>query len=116
MVVAVLVGGVLFLTRGSDEVLPGDLQVARERTSWGLFTDQAGRIMSPERLSAVPGIVTVAVTNTDPLVGATFDVDELGVHVGIPPGATTRVSFDAPAGRYRFYDNTFLAEGVLEVR
>ncbi|WP_130288477.1 cupredoxin domain-containing protein [Pseudonocardia sediminis] len=115
-VLAVLVGSTLYLTPAVDQTRPGDLRVARERTGWGLFTDRAGRVMTPAVLTAEPGPVAIAVTNTDPLVGATFDIDELDVHVRIAPGSSVRVVVDAPPGRYRFSDDTFLAEGVLEVR
>ncbi|MET0191071.1 MAG: cupredoxin domain-containing protein [Pseudonocardia sediminis] len=114
-VLAVLVGSTLYLAPAVDQARPGDLRVARERTGWGLFTDRAGRVMAPAVLTAEPGPVAIAVTNTDPLVGATFDIDELDVQVRVAPGSTVRVVVDAPAGRYRYYDDTFLADGVLEV-
>ncbi|MEQ3554556.1 cupredoxin domain-containing protein [Pseudonocardia nematodicida] len=113
--VATAAAAVLFLTIADDPARPGDLQVARERDGWGLLTDQAGRTFAPDRLTAGPGTVTVAVTNTDPLVGLTFLVPDLGVAERVAPGSTARVTFDAPAGSYRFLDDTFLVEGTLVV-
>lgn len=115
LVAATAATAVLFAAIADDPARPGDLPVARERDGWGLFTDQAGRRFTPDRLTAAPGPVTIAVTNTDPLVGLTFVVPGLGVTERVAPGSTARITFDAPPGTHRFLDDTFLVEGTLTV-
>lgn len=115
LAVAAAVAAVLLLTASDDPARPGELQVTRERDGWGLLTDQAGRSFAPAQLRAAPGTVTIAVTDTDPLIGVTFLVPDLGVRERIAPGTTARVTFDAPAGTYPFLDDTFLVEGTLVV-
>ena len=115
LAVATAVAAVLFVTAADDPARPGDLQVTREREGWGLLTDQAGRSFAPARLTAAPGPVTIAVTNTDPLVGVRFLIPELGVRQEVAPGTTARVTFDAPAGSYTLLDDTFLVESSLVV-
>ena len=56
---------------------------------------------SPSSLSAAAGTVTVTVTNAGQLAH-TFTIDGL-VNVEVAPGETRTVSFNAPAGSYRFY-------------
>ncbi|GAA4997134.1 cupredoxin domain-containing protein [Pseudonocardia tropica] len=115
LVAVTAAAAVLFVTIADDPAQPGDLSVVRERDGWGLLTDQAGRRFAPDRLTAGPGPVTVAVTNTDPLVGLTFVVPDLGVSERVAPGSTARITFDAPPGTHRLLDDTFLVEGTLTV-
>ena len=47
---------------------------------------------------------TIEITNT----GAAehdFSIDELGIAVNLPPGATETVEINAPAGTYQYYCN-----------
>jgi len=69
-----------------------------------LLNEHAGLILVPRDLQAGIGAVTIAVTNTDPVDPASFEIDELDVHVGLLPGTTRRVTIDAAPGTYRFYD------------
>ena len=113
--VATVAAGGLFVTAGHDPARPGELQVARERDGGGQLADHAGRSFAPALLNAAPGPVTIAVTNTDPLIGLTFLVPELGVAQKVAPGTTARITCDAPAGSYPFLDDTVLVEGTLVV-
>lgn len=115
LVMATVVAAVMFVTARDEPARPGDLQVTRERDGWGLFTDNAGRSFAPAQVTATPGPVTIAATNSDPLIGMIFLIPELGVQEKIAPGTTARVTFDAPAGRYTMLDDKFLVEGTLEI-
>lgn len=101
LVSAVVVSLVLFATRTSDTGRPGDLRLAT-----------TGQHLSTQRLTASPGVVSIAVRNTDPVFPRSFDIDTLHVHVLVPPRTTRRVSFSAAGGRYRFSDNATATEAT----
>ena len=102
-----LVSALLFATRTSDPVEPGDLRL----TTTGLE-------FATHRLAAAAGSVTVDVRNDDPIWPRSFDIDTLGVHVLVPPATTRRITFTVTPGTYRFYDNataTAATRGTLVV-
>jgi len=55
-----------------------------------------------DKLSVDAGTVSVHVTNRDD-ASHTFTITELGVDLLVPVGKSTRVTFTAEAGEYRFY-------------
>lgn len=69
---------------------PGDLGVAVERQQW-----------LPPVLAAPAGGIDVWVDNRD-AARHTFTIRALGVSIDLPANHATRISFDAPAGAYRF--------------
>lgn len=70
----------------------------------------------PDELDGEPGEVSVFIDNQDTSLH-TFTIDELGVDVSIPPGKSTRVTFQAENGKYRFYCKPHAPDmdGTLEV-
>ena len=90
---AVVVGGVAYVTRTSEPRGVGDAVIAT-----------SGTRVAPQAVQAPAGSVTVHFTNADPVAPRSFDIDELGVHVIVPPRTSRRVTFTAPAGTYEFYD------------
>ena len=87
----VLIGLVAWgaLTTGA-ETSSGDISLISENVAF-----------SDTDLSTDPGQVSVTLENKD-LFWHTFTIDELGVDLRVPTGATLSVSFDAPPGIYRF--------------
>jgi plastocyanin len=62
----------------------------------------SGVAFSRTNLVTAEGSVTVRLSNED-LFWHTFTVDELQVDLAVPVGATRSITFEAPAGLYRFY-------------
>lgn len=91
--VALVIGLASFLTRGQEPAQADDLRVTT-----------SGLAVSPQRLETTAGKVTVALHNADPLFPRSFDVDDLDVHLIVPPRTTRRVRFTAVPGSYRFTD------------
>lgn len=89
LVAAVLAVGSSF-TYDDAARSPGDLGVAVERRDW-----------LPPALSAPAGRVGVWIDNRD-AARHTFTIKALDLSVDLPANHTTRVSFDAPPGTYRF--------------
>lgn len=105
---AVVTGGVAYATRTSEPAAPGDAAVVT-----------TGSRVTPQALEEPAGAVTVHVTNNDPVAPRSFDIDELDVHVIVPPRTSRRVTFEAPAGTYEYYDQITFTEatsGTLTVR
>lgn len=94
LVGAALVSALLFATRTSDPVEPGDLRLTTTGLKFGTH-----------RLSAASGSVTIDVRNDDPIWPRSFDIDALRVHVLVPPSTSRRITFTPAPGTYRFYDN-----------
>ncbi len=107
VLVAVVASAAGYLTRPQEEPAADDLRV----TTSGLAVDV-------DQLEAPAGMITIAIRNDDPLFVRSFDINDLDVHVTIPPRTWRRVSFEATAGSYEFHDEiTFTAdtEGILVV-
>ncbi len=105
--VALIVSGLLFLTRTDVAPRPGEVSI----TTTGLSV----RDRSPH---AAPGPVTIAVHNEDPVWARSFDLPAFDVHMLIPPATTRRVTITPAPGRYPFKDSataTSATSGVLIV-
>jgi plastocyanin len=87
---AVIAGGLASSAAGSDPPRTGDLTVRAHDISF-----------QPAEVVAPAGQISVRIDNRD-LVTHTFAVDGLGVDITVPGGKARRVTFNAPAGRYRF--------------
>jgi plastocyanin len=59
-------------------------------------------LYTSSELATSAGEVTLTLTNED-LWWHTFTIDELDVDLNVPMGAERSVTFNAPAGEYRFY-------------
>lgn len=67
-----------------------------------LVLTSSGVAFSRTDLVTAEGSVTVRMSNED-LFWHTFTIEELGVDLAVPVGATRSITFEAPAGLYRFY-------------
>jgi plastocyanin len=76
-----------------------------------------GLKFSTDQLNADGGRVAVFVDNKDQTLH-TFTIDELDVNLQVPAASKERITFDAPAGRYRFYcvPHESVMKGTLVVR
>jgi plastocyanin len=72
-----------------------------EAPAEALTIQSRGVAFSPDRLSAPPGEITVAMRNQD-LFWHTFSVPGLGVNMPVPVGGLRSVTFTAQPGTYRF--------------
>ena len=94
--VAIVVVGAAFavyvkVTLDEPEVRSGDLTLVAENLEF-----------STEELHANSGEISIVVDNKD-LGGHTFTIDKLDVDEALPGGTSTRVTFEATSGTYRYY-------------
>lgn len=81
-----------YLTRPQAHAQPGE----------DVLTNDGSRVV-PDRLVLDEGSEGEFIfRNDDPLYPRSFDVDELDLHVVVPPRTARRI--DLPAGEYEFYD------------
>jgi plastocyanin len=94
-VVVVIVGlafaGYVKATLDEPEVRSGDLTLVAENIEFSM-----------DHLHANSGEVSIVVDNKD-LGGHTFTIDKLDVDEALPGGTSTRFTFEAAPGEYRFY-------------
>lgn len=105
-------------------VLAGLAYTGYSRASYDSVVAQPGDVtliaknleFNTEKISTDAGQVTVHVTNDDNVLH-TFTIDELGVDLSIPGKAGGRITFDAPAGQYKFYcgPHSDVMKGTMEV-
>lgn len=88
---AFVVGIIALVTYKDASAQPGDIELIAEDFEF-----------SEDALQAEGGEVSVFVENKDSTFH-TFTIDELGVDLDVPAGASARVSFDADPGTYEFY-------------
>jgi plastocyanin len=79
------------LTLDEPAIRSGDLTLVAENIEF-----------SSEELHANSGEVSIVIDNKD-LAGHTFTIDKLDVDEALPGGTSTRFTFDAPSGTYRYY-------------
>lgn len=82
--------GLLGGARTAQALPPSDVHVITENMAFSNVT-----------VDANSGVVRVELENHD-LFWHTFTIEELGVDLKVPVGATQQVVFDAPSGTYRF--------------
>jgi plastocyanin len=90
MVLAALLAGAALSGRVSIEVPPDATTVVTDRTAF-----------IPDEIEVAAGEVTFVVENRD-YFWHTWTVQELGIDVRVPVGATRTVTVDVPAGTYDF--------------
>lgn len=102
---AALVGGVattlllVVMTASYLSVRRGEKQGA-EKTDISIVAENTS--FSVDQITVAPGRISVHFSNDD-FFWHTFTIDELDVDLKVPVGGERRVTFDAPAGKYRFY-------------
>ena len=88
--IAALGGSALMAADGGLQQRPGDLALVTADVKF-----------APDAIEATTGTVGVFVANED-LFWHTFTITELDVNLNVPVGGERRITFDAPAGSYRF--------------
>ena len=91
IVVVFAAGAIAKLTYKNATAQPGDLKLTAHNIEF-----------SVDELDADSGELSVFVQNKDTTLH-TFTIEGLDVDLEVPAGSSARVTFDAPAGTYKFY-------------
>jgi plastocyanin len=91
VVAGFVLAGVVRATLNEPEIRPGDLTLVAQDTEF-----------STDHLHANSGEISIVVDNKD-LGGHTFAIEKLDLDESLPGGISTRLSFTAPSGTYRYF-------------
>lgn len=92
LALSTVLSATMYLTRPSVTPAPDDVVVTNDGT------------VSPAEVTVSGQDPALVFVNDDPLFPRSFDIDELDIHVALPPNTARRVELPATPGSYEFYD------------